>query len=48
MHKDTYMDDSVINGEAVDDIIRKATGALQYLKQGFSSPQNLDRQPTDD
>ena len=34
MRKDSYMDDSVINGETVDDVIRKTTETIDCLKQG--------------
>ena len=34
MFKDTYMDDSVINGETVDDVIHKTVETIACLKQG--------------
>ena len=34
MHKDTYMDDSVINGETVEEVIHKTTETIACLKKG--------------
>ena len=34
MRTETYMGDSVINGGAMDDVLRKTTETIECLKQG--------------